>query len=105
MTHDMTINQLSEYPPELSQCLLPFTIYKLSGLDLTEQASYSLNSGVFGVTKVAIPFEGRVWLGNLPNTSKMNPFGKAPTFQDGTSILFESGAIIEFILEKYAEGL
>jgi hypothetical protein len=63
--HDMTIDQLSECPPTLAQCLLPFTIYNLSGDDLSEQAAYSYNSKVFGAATVAIPHEDKIWLGTF----------------------------------------
>ena len=64
-THDITLDQLSECPPTLAQCLLPFTIFNLSGDDLSEQAAYSFKSGVFGVATVAIPHENKVWLGTF----------------------------------------
>ena len=64
-THDMTIDQLGECPSSLPQCLLPFTIYNLSGDDLSEQAVYSFDSDVFGAATVAIPHKGRVWLGTF----------------------------------------
>ncbi|MGK0473076.1 MAG: hypothetical protein ACJAR0_003568 [Candidatus Azotimanducaceae bacterium] len=63
--HDMSLDQLAECPPTLAQCLLPFTIYKLSGEDLSEQAAYSFNSKTFGAATVAIPHEGQVWLGTF----------------------------------------
>ena len=64
-SHDITIDQLGECPPELAQCLLPFTIYNLSGDDLTVQAAYSFDSESFGAATVAIPHKGKVWLGTF----------------------------------------
>ena len=63
--HDISLDQLAECPPTLAQCLLPFTIYKLSGEDMSEQAAYSFNSKIFGVATVAIPHENQVWLGTF----------------------------------------
>jgi glutathione S-transferase len=35
---------------------------------------------------------------------KVHPLGKLPAIQDGDLIMFESGAILEYILEKYGKG-
>ena len=64
-THDMTLDQLAECPPTLAQCLIPFTIFKLSGNDLSEQAVYPFKSNVYGVATVAIPHNNNVWLGTF----------------------------------------
>jgi hypothetical protein len=64
-THDISLSQLEECPPTLAQCLLPFTIYNLSGDDLSVQAAYSFDSRAFGVATVAIPYENKVWLGTF----------------------------------------
>ena len=32
------------------------------------------------------------------------PLGKIPTLEDGDVVLCESGAIVEYILERYGEG-
>lgn len=76
-THDITLDQLSECPPTLAQCLLPFTIYNLSGDDLSEQAAYSFNSQAFGAATVAIPHEDRVWLGTF-HGDRMASFSLKP---------------------------
>jgi glutathione S-transferase len=34
----------------------------------------------------------------------VHPMGKAPVIQDGDQTVFESGAVLEYILEKYGEG-
>ena len=33
-----------------------------------------------------------------------NPLGKAPTIEDGDLVIFESGAIIEYVVETYGNG-
>ncbi len=33
-----------------------------------------------------------------------NPLGKVPTLEDDGVVLFESGAIVEYLLERYAKG-
>lgn len=35
---------------------------------------------------------------------KVHPLGKLPAIQDGDVAMFESGAILEYILEKYGDG-
>ena len=32
------------------------------------------------------------------------PSGKLPAIEDGDVVMFESGAILEFVLERYGEG-
>jgi glutathione S-transferase len=39
-----------------------------------------------------------------PDYVKLNPLGKVPALVDGDTTLFESGAIVEYILEKYNGG-
>ncbi len=36
--------------------------------------------------------------------AQRSPFGKVPALQDGDLTMFESGAILEYILERYGEG-
>lgn len=36
--------------------------------------------------------------------AQKTPSGKFPTLEDGEVVLFESGAILEYILERYGEG-
>ena len=36
--------------------------------------------------------------------SQKTPFGKIPVIEDGDVVMFESGAIVEYILERYGEG-
>jgi glutathione S-transferase len=36
--------------------------------------------------------------------SQQTPFGKFPTIEDGDLTMFESGAILEYILERYGQG-
>ena len=35
---------------------------------------------------------------------RLNPVGKVPAMTDGELILFESGAMVEYILDRYGEG-
>lgn len=39
-----------------------------------------------------------------PTYLKLHPLGRIPVVQDGPVTLFESGAILEYLLEKYGEG-
>jgi glutathione S-transferase len=39
-----------------------------------------------------------------PEYLRVNPLGKVPSLQDGDLTMFESGAILEYILEKYGNG-
>ena len=36
--------------------------------------------------------------------SQATPFGKVPVLEDGEVLIFESGAILEYILERYGKG-
>jgi glutathione S-transferase len=39
-----------------------------------------------------------------PGYLKLHPLGQVPVVQDGDLTIFESGAIVEYLLEKYGEG-
>jgi glutathione S-transferase len=39
-----------------------------------------------------------------PEYLAKNPLGKVPTLEDGSLVLFESGAIVEYLLETYGKG-
>lgn len=39
-----------------------------------------------------------------PGLEKIHPLGKAPVIRDGDEIIFESGAIIEYLVRKYGNG-
>jgi len=39
-----------------------------------------------------------------PEFLRISPLGKVPVIQDGELTMFESGAIVEYILEKYGNG-
>jgi len=39
-----------------------------------------------------------------PEYLAKNPLGKVPTIEDDGLVLYESGAIVEYVLEKYGEG-
>lgn len=36
--------------------------------------------------------------------AQKTPFGKFPSLEDGDTVMFESGAIVEYLLERYGEG-
>ncbi len=58
--------------------------------------------------ELGLPYE----LANVPfappspatGFSQATPLGKFPTIQDGDLLMFESGAILEYILERYGNG-
>ncbi|PVG00810.1 thioredoxin-like protein [Serendipita vermifera] len=39
-----------------------------------------------------------------PELKEIHPLGKSPVIQDGDTIVAESGAIVEYLLDKYANG-
>jgi glutathione S-transferase len=39
-----------------------------------------------------------------PEYLAKNPLGKVPTLEDGALVLYESGAIVEYLLEQYGRG-
>jgi len=39
-----------------------------------------------------------------PELKRIHPLGKSPVVVDGTAVLAESGAIIEYLVEKYGNG-
>ena len=39
-----------------------------------------------------------------PELKKVHPLGKSPVIRDGDSVLAESGAIVEYLVEKYGNG-
>jgi glutathione S-transferase len=39
-----------------------------------------------------------------PEYAKVNPLGKVPSIQDGELTMFESGAIVEYLVERYGQG-
>jgi glutathione S-transferase len=41
--------------------------------------------------------------GKLP-FAQATPYGKVPAIEDGDVVMFESGAILEYVLEKYGQG-
>jgi glutathione S-transferase len=45
-----------------------------------------------------------VWVGNAIYRLKFHPLGKSPVIQDGDLVLAESGAIIEYLLERHGNG-
>lgn len=51
---------------------------------------------------VTMPLDEKVL--RTPDMLARNPFGKVPAIEDGDVTLFESGAIVEYLLETYGEG-
>ena len=39
-----------------------------------------------------------------PEYVRINPLGKVPSIQDGEFTMFESGAIVEYLVERYGDG-
>lgn len=39
-----------------------------------------------------------------PSLSEIHPLGKSPVVRDGEQVLFESGAIIDYIVSRYGDG-
>jgi glutathione S-transferase len=39
-----------------------------------------------------------------PEWRKLNPVGKVPVMSDGALTMFESGAMVQYVLEKYGKG-
>jgi glutathione S-transferase len=39
-----------------------------------------------------------------PELEQIHPLGKAPVIRDGDEVIFESGAIIEYLVRKYGNG-
>jgi len=39
-----------------------------------------------------------------PELEKIHPLGKAPVIRDGDEVIFESGAIVEYLVRKYGNG-
>jgi glutathione S-transferase len=56
--------------------------------------------------ELGIPFELEIQEYRPPVTpfAQKTPFGKFPSLEDGATVMFESGAIIEYLLERYGDG-
>ena len=60
--------------------------------------------------EMGLPYElERFKLGDAamraPEYLKINPMGHVPTLHDGSVTLFESGAIIQYVVAKYGDGI
>jgi len=56
--------------------------------------------------ELGVPYELRTVAFNLPTRtfSQSTPLGKLPVIEDGDVVICESGAILEYILERYGQG-
>lgn len=59
--------------------------------------------------ELGVPYEVKVAFASPiapkdPEYLKLNPLGKVPTLTDGDTVMFESGAIVEYLIEKYGNG-
>jgi glutathione S-transferase len=56
--------------------------------------------------ELGVPFELETQEYRPPATpfAQKTPFGKFPSLEDGDTVMFESGAIVEYLLERYGEG-
>ena len=59
--------------------------------------------------ELGLPYEiERFKLGDAsmraPEYLKVHPMGRVPTLQDGDTTIFESGAIVQYVLAKYGNG-
>lgn len=57
-----------------------------------------------GIPFELVPIEFNPAALKSPEYLKVNPLGKVPSIQDGSLTMIESGAIVEYILEKYGKG-
>jgi glutathione S-transferase len=62
------------------------------------------------LTEMGIPYENR-WLNpekgdfESPEYLKLHPMGRVPSLQVGDTTMFESGAMVEFLADRYAQQL
>ena len=56
--------------------------------------------------ELGLPFELVTMQYHPPATpfAQQTPSGKFPTLEDGETVMFESGAIVEYLLERYGQG-
>ena len=59
--------------------------------------------------ELGLPYELEVYpLGDksmrTPEYLKVHPLGRVPALEDGDLTIFESGAIVQYVLDKYGEG-
>jgi len=64
---------------------------------------------VWLLEELGLPYELREYkLGDpsmrTPDYLKVNPMGRGPTLEDGDVTIFESGAIVEYVLARHGEG-
>lgn len=56
--------------------------------------------------ELGIPYQLELVRFEIPKTpfSQKTPLGKLPVLEDGDVVMFESGAILEYVLERYGNG-
>ena len=63
--HDMSIDEyVTNCGGDTVNCFLPFTIYELDMATLAEKNVWQFDSKAFGFATVALPVDGRMWLGS-----------------------------------------
>lgn len=64
---------------------------------------------VWLLEELGLPYElGKLKLGDRamrsPEYAKVHPMGRVPALQDGDTTIFESGAIVQYVLARYGDG-
>src|ERR1041384_1137453 len=60
--------------------------------------------------ELGVPYEVKLYQRDAktklapPELRKIHPLGKSPVITDGDRVIAESGAIIEYLVEKYGNG-
>ena len=59
--------------------------------------------------ELGLPYELKIYpLGDksmrTPEYLKVHPLGRVPALEDGDLTIFESGAIVQYVLDKYGDG-
>lgn len=57
-----------------------------------------------GLPHQVVPIDFSVEYRSSPEYRKLNPVGKVPAMTDGDFVMFESGAMVQYILDRYGNG-
>ena len=57
-----------------------------------------------GVPYEAVPVDFTPEFRNSPEWRAISPTGKVPAMEDGDLVMFESGAMVQYVLDRYGEG-